>query len=159
MHDASKALMGSTSSSMKEVTNYPTTTALEAGLVAHLKSDETVTKAKGGRSTRRRFAGQRPFGHRPHRRLPQGSWRSREAQGKLQPDDRRGCLYRRRRRLRNRRRHQDGGQRCVCFGPFGWFRRNRRHRGRLVFRRFAFSWCCSYRLPGRAVIHVVANSS
>jgi hypothetical protein len=46
MHDASKALMGSTSSSMKEVTNYPTTTALEAGLVAHLKSDETVTKAK-----------------------------------------------------------------------------------------------------------------
>jgi len=47
-HNASKALMGATASSIKEATNYPSPSnvALEAGLVAHLKSDGTVTKAK-----------------------------------------------------------------------------------------------------------------
>lgn len=47
-HDAAKVLMGSTASSVKEVTNYPSPSnvVLEAGLVAHLKSDGTVTKAK-----------------------------------------------------------------------------------------------------------------
>ncbi len=45
-HNADHALMGATGSSIKEVTNYPTTTSLEAGLVAHLKSDGKVTKAK-----------------------------------------------------------------------------------------------------------------
>lgn len=45
MHNASKVLMGSTESNIKESTNYPGTTALEAGLVAHAKSDGTVTKA------------------------------------------------------------------------------------------------------------------
>lgn len=45
-HDASKVLMGATGSSHKEVTNYPGSAALEAGLVAHAKSDGTVTKAK-----------------------------------------------------------------------------------------------------------------
>jgi hypothetical protein len=46
MHSASKVVMGTTQSSHKEVTNYPGTAALEAGLVAHAKSDGTVTKAK-----------------------------------------------------------------------------------------------------------------
>ncbi len=45
-HNALRVLMGSTGSSVKEVTNFPGTTSLEAGLVAHLKSDGTVTKAK-----------------------------------------------------------------------------------------------------------------
>lgn len=44
-HNANKVLMGATRSSVKESTNYPTTTVLEAGLVAHLKSDGLVTKA------------------------------------------------------------------------------------------------------------------
>jgi hypothetical protein len=46
MHDQTKVLMGSTGSSYKEVTNYPGAATLEAGLVAHAKSDGTVTKAK-----------------------------------------------------------------------------------------------------------------
>lgn len=47
-HNASKVLMGATGSSHKESTNYPSPSnvPLEAGLVAHLKSDGTVTKAK-----------------------------------------------------------------------------------------------------------------
>lgn len=47
-HNANKVLMGATQSSVKEVTNYasPSNVPLEAGLVAHLKSDSTVTKAK-----------------------------------------------------------------------------------------------------------------
>jgi hypothetical protein len=46
MHDQTHVLMGSTQSSVKEVTNYPGAATLEAGLVAHLNSDGTVTKAK-----------------------------------------------------------------------------------------------------------------
>lgn len=46
MHDETKILMGTTQSSVKEVTNYPGAAVLEAGLVAHAKSDGTVTKAK-----------------------------------------------------------------------------------------------------------------
>lgn len=47
-HSTSKVLMGSTNSNHKESTNYPSPSnvPLEAGLVAHLKSDGTVTKAK-----------------------------------------------------------------------------------------------------------------
>lgn len=45
-HNTSKVLMGSTASSVKESTNYPGSAVLEAGLVAHLKSDGSVTKAK-----------------------------------------------------------------------------------------------------------------
>ncbi len=45
-HNSLRVLMGSTGSSVKEVTNYPGAATLEAGLVAHAKSDGTVTKAK-----------------------------------------------------------------------------------------------------------------
>lgn len=45
-HDASKAVMGSTQSNLRDVSDYPGTVALEAGLVAHLKTDGTVSKAK-----------------------------------------------------------------------------------------------------------------
>lgn len=45
-HNTSKVQMGTTQSSYKEVTNYPGSAVLEAGLVAHAKSDGTVTKAK-----------------------------------------------------------------------------------------------------------------
>lgn len=45
-HNANKVLMGSTGSNIKEATNYPGAAVLEAGLVAHAKSDGTVTKAK-----------------------------------------------------------------------------------------------------------------
>ncbi len=45
-HDATKVLMGTTQSSVKEVTNYPGAAVLEPGIVAHAKSDGTVTKAK-----------------------------------------------------------------------------------------------------------------
>lgn len=44
-HSQTKVMMGSTQSSVKEVTNYPGAATLEAGLVAHAKSDGTVTKA------------------------------------------------------------------------------------------------------------------
>jgi hypothetical protein len=45
-HSSSKVLMGTTGSNIKEVTNYDGSAVLEAGLVAHAKSDGTVTKAK-----------------------------------------------------------------------------------------------------------------
>ena len=43
-HDASKVLMGQTNSSVKEVSNHVGT--IGAGLVVHLKSDDTITVAK-----------------------------------------------------------------------------------------------------------------
>lgn len=43
-HDASKILMGTTRSNVKEVSNHAGTVA--AGLVTHLKSDDTITVAK-----------------------------------------------------------------------------------------------------------------
>jgi hypothetical protein len=43
-HDASKVLMGQTNSSVKEVSNH--IGSIGAGLVVHLKSDDTITVAK-----------------------------------------------------------------------------------------------------------------
>lgn len=46
MHDATKVLMGQTNSSMKEVDNHSGDPAtFQAGLVVHLKSDDTLSLA------------------------------------------------------------------------------------------------------------------
>lgn len=45
-HSQTKVMMGSTQSSIKEVTNYPGAATLEAGVCAHAKNDGTVTAAK-----------------------------------------------------------------------------------------------------------------